>query len=721
MAGSKRGETNTMPRQQQWTIYEAAVLLDGVLQYRDNRVSKPEAILSVSNQLRKMAENRGQNIDDVYRNVNGITFQMLSMESALAGYTIFKPATRLFDEIVRIYREEYDRFNQILSEAKVMIYGNQMTSEEKFLTWLASKVSRAQLSELYGAYKEIEEFCRRIKVLKAPLFETLDYSVARKVQQTVESNKAFRFSHRKSMGKYVSAALYYCRYLKELPESQRQEDNGIVCAPSIQPPSASNALPVSHHISSAIPTSSEDDHSLALPANDFDVATINFDSIPPLAYTKPISFSFFEKVTSELRSWTDLYVRVFTALYEKFPHFFHVGASFTNNGNGRIEFGDASLVDTMVAPKAIITTNGDKLYVETNLSANNLVEKIRFLLNLCSVGYDNLIITYSKTREHKTSVAKSNPALESAALDSPLQKSFAAWMLENGSALATMRSYTSAIRFAEKHAKEHSFAHQTLFTEDHELAVMTTAELFADADFIECNKRQHNRFRAAITKLLEYYGVDYSFSPQTHDRLDVYQKDSPDISIDTTPFKTILSGRFIRGFRIGSPLDMRKFRRYYEMENEQELSISDDEVAHAILASGIQYDGKVFSPDAMLPAELREELFRAIRENLVDGKSAVYYEALFRSFSESFLDYYIYDANMLKAYIAFYNNGEFHLGNKYISMDATAEVNPQEEIKNYLIASGCPIDTEEICATLAHIPQQKVLQILSCSQRTHKW
>lgn len=133
MAGSKRGETNTMPRQQQWTIYEAAVLLDGVLQYRDNRVSKPEAILSVSNQLRKMAENRGQNIDDVYRNVNGITFQMLSMESALAGYTIIKPATRLFDEIVRIYREEYDRFNQILSEAKVMIYPTSSRAKNPLL------------------------------------------------------------------------------------------------------------------------------------------------------------------------------------------------------------------------------------------------------------------------------------------------------------------------------------------------------------------------------------------------------------------------------------------------------------------------------------------------------------------------------------------------------------------------------------------------------------
>lgn len=67
---------------------------------------------------------------------------------------------------------------------------------------------------------------------------------------------------------------------------------------------------------------------------------------------------------------------------------------------------------------------------------------------------------------------------------------------------------------------------------------------------------------------------------------------------------------------------------------------------------------------------------------------------------------------MLKAYIAFYNNGEFHISNKYLSKDAVTEVNPLEEVKAYLVTAGRPIETEEICETLSHIPSRKVMQIL---------
>ena len=82
----------------------------------------------------------------------------------------------------------------------------------------------------------------------------------------------------------------------------------------------------------------------------------------------------------------------------------------------------------------------------------------------------------------------------------------------------------------------------------------------------------------------------------------------------------------------------------------------------------------------MLPKQLREKLFRTIRDSFAQGKSAVYYEALFWAFSEEFLDYHIYDAEMLKAYLAFYNNGEFYMSSKYISKDAVTDVDPSEEI-----------------------------------------
>lgn len=63
------------------------------MHYLDGKLSRKEAIQIVSVKLRELAKKQNDFIDDVYRNVNGITFQMHSMESAYKGYTVVKPAS----------------------------------------------------------------------------------------------------------------------------------------------------------------------------------------------------------------------------------------------------------------------------------------------------------------------------------------------------------------------------------------------------------------------------------------------------------------------------------------------------------------------------------------------------------------------------------------------------------------------------------------------------
>ena len=63
------------------------------MHYLDGKLSRKEAIQIVSVKLRELAKKQNVFIDDVYRNVNGITFQMHSMESVYKGYTVVKPAS----------------------------------------------------------------------------------------------------------------------------------------------------------------------------------------------------------------------------------------------------------------------------------------------------------------------------------------------------------------------------------------------------------------------------------------------------------------------------------------------------------------------------------------------------------------------------------------------------------------------------------------------------
>ena len=54
-----------------------------------------DSVKKCSQLLRAMAVNSGIEIDDIYRNVNGISFQMASMESAYQGKIVStKRATR---------------------------------------------------------------------------------------------------------------------------------------------------------------------------------------------------------------------------------------------------------------------------------------------------------------------------------------------------------------------------------------------------------------------------------------------------------------------------------------------------------------------------------------------------------------------------------------------------------------------------------------------------
>lgn len=109
---------NACSKQPKWTKYEAAILLDAYIQSRTGEHPEGYYIQNVSNELRQMAINQRLEIDDAYRSVAGITFQMKSMASAYLGITLVKKASKLFSEVVEIFRSNPREWNTLLSNAK---------------------------------------------------------------------------------------------------------------------------------------------------------------------------------------------------------------------------------------------------------------------------------------------------------------------------------------------------------------------------------------------------------------------------------------------------------------------------------------------------------------------------------------------------------------------------------------------------------------------------
>lgn len=892
-------------RQKPWDRYEAVVLLEGYLDVVQKNMPRNEVIERVSLELRTMAINQGYEIDDVFRNKNGITFQIKSMESAYLGYTVMKPASKLFVETVALYKNDPNEYEKLRKGARDMIDGTN-TVEKKFMSYLASQVSHALFTELSSYYSDIEAFCLKLKILKKPLFETTDFDTIKRVQKTIEQNKIYKVTHKKNYIRIVAACRYYYVFVRdalfEMPDSNVDAtqvvpsdvqptdvvdaieitenpdmpsilmgaDNTVQTEPSDTPspsleemvrealrqetegnkygttisflqgqihggdraqikaildgaewaesqfgryffvtreipadkqeekvapdPGKSTEIPLerteedkrllqkypiiykrlfgalceiteSHpqgatvaelyaHISRVgrpavieeildnVSWASSDgskyifskeivDHCVAI-EDDAEVLTessaeeavseppmeeilvIDFNGTNELAYTKPVSFAYFGEEKAGYSSWTELYVAFFATICEDYSHVFSVGMSFSKS-KGRVELVESGNSETMIDPKPV---PGTSYLIETNLSASNIILKIKYILDLCNVDYENVVIKYRKkgtTTRSKRNELETKPVTPATTI--PLgEVSFDAFLNYLSETLQmadrTAYNYALAIGVCESIAKAQHYDNWHLYSEDLNAVMDTIRQLKTDSEFIDRNRSRHNQLSAALAKFVQFLSGDrisqsagLSAHEQTPAKTSKRYKNEP--------YEEVLRNNFKKGFRLESPLEIRKFRRYYSSVHNAELTDADEVISDTIKRLCIIYDGKAYLPAVMLSDELKEKLLRYIEDSFASGKTAIYYQAIYTEFAEEFLDYHIHDAEMLKAYLTFVADGRFYINRSSISKEANVTLDPQSEIRACLQGYGRPVEYEELFAALPHLPQNKVKFILA--------
>ena len=139
-----------------WDEKETAILVDYYIRFRDGKLSRAEAIANASIELRNRAIQSGIEIDDVFRNENGIAMQMNKIEDLFLGREgRLSKAPQVFVDIVNKYCNDRKSFNEIIRKAR-SVRNDSDSIEEKFFIWLTGKVSAVQMSELYFVYQEIE-------------------------------------------------------------------------------------------------------------------------------------------------------------------------------------------------------------------------------------------------------------------------------------------------------------------------------------------------------------------------------------------------------------------------------------------------------------------------------------------------------------------------------------------------------------------------------------
>lgn len=167
-------------KQPKWDIYEAVVLLDGYLEMCQSKQSRKQIIGRVSSDLRRMAVNRGLEIDEVFRNENGISYQIQSMDSAYKGEKVYVAATKLFEMAVEMYRTDPKRYLEILEEAKSMIAGKQ-NNKAAFLSWAQSALPAQRCKWIEENLAKIERFALSVDLISEPLFDISDVMVSKNI------------------------------------------------------------------------------------------------------------------------------------------------------------------------------------------------------------------------------------------------------------------------------------------------------------------------------------------------------------------------------------------------------------------------------------------------------------------------------------------------------------------------------------------------------------
>lgn len=678
-----------MARQAPFTEYEAVLLLDAYLQAVSGVASRRDAVKDCSEALRRMAISKGIEIEDSYRNTGGISFQMASMESAYHGKTITKPATKLFTETVSMYRNDRKKYEELLKEAMLMADGKH-DGEAVFVSWLSKKVSPAQLSELYMVFQEIEQQAKKAGIVSRSLYEDINVAVFKKIRSNIEQSRVFKFTHKRQMGRINSALNYLIQYAQDGASSAEVQ---IKKEAPDKPSDRSKGSVVK---------------AVELTKDDIGVRTIDLTAIPNMAFTKPESLSYFGRKMQE-NSWRTLYVDLCKLLIDDYPEILNQLRKDSMSEKTKVWLVDDAHTGLLAAPKKVIRN----YYIETNRSALDIMRNIRWLLDQCSVEYKNVVIMYIKRGDNDVEDKPAASATERKYKRDD-KEGFYQWMLNDQlMAEASCRGYVSAICGAEKYAAEHSLESVRLLGATAEEARKTADALFSNKEFIEKNEVQHNRFRAAITKLLMYLGENWTVLDKSSSAKRINSTPKTDaVQVDVKPLEAVLTRNFSKGYRLGSSIEMKKFRRYFEDINGYAPNQESEDIERIIRQCGIEHEGRIYSPQAMLSEELQDKLFDFIDTKLEEGKTVIYFEALFREFSEEFLDNNIYDAEMLKAYIAYMSGDKYFIARSYLSNERQSSVDPIEDVRTCLKEHGLPMEVNNLCKMLAHIPSDRIRTLL---------
>lgn len=337
-----------------WDKYEAALLLEYCIKIENKEISRAEAISIVSQLLRNRAIRNDLEIDDVFRNENGIGMQMSSMRNCYLGKNRGLTISKLFYEIVALQKSDPRAFQQILTEESE----NMETSTwQEFLLWLGDK-HPSKNKETQHSLMLVNVIGRKKHVIKKSLGDISNPEEIEDLINSMKNSSSFGFQSKKNAIAAYNALRLYAEYLHEKATSASDETEfGDVTT------------------------------DIAEEKEEKEIHTVDFSVAQSYAHTKPVSCKY-KGQSIELSGWNAIFHALVKKIYGDYTDIFPVGKSLSSSARK-----DTGSADEMIYPKEI----ADGVYLECNVSSTGIINKLRSLMDICAIEYGNIEIQYCYT------------------------------------------------------------------------------------------------------------------------------------------------------------------------------------------------------------------------------------------------------------------------------------------------------------------------------------
>ncbi len=174
----------------QWEENEAVLLIDLYNRITEKKVSRDEGVVFLSNLLRRHGERTGLQIDEIYRNVNGINMRLEEISYIFNNEGGLKNTSRLFMSLVDLYKNKRKKFEKLLFEAKTSMFFD-------FFPKMLSPTENYLYRHCFG---KIEKYCVENKIITKSLFEIRDKETLGKVRQKILNDSKFCKRNKSNMG-----------------------------------------------------------------------------------------------------------------------------------------------------------------------------------------------------------------------------------------------------------------------------------------------------------------------------------------------------------------------------------------------------------------------------------------------------------------------------------------------------------------------------------------